>query len=166
MFFMLIGAICFSVFLILCVDNMLAYKINFSKKKDNIIHVATLILSIIFSIIVGSFGIYGVSHLLLVGFVVLVMISAFFKNIKKATIFTIYGMTLLFAYSVVTTLFLELSGLDKHIPETDMDEIICDDSVYKKLRVERTRPSMVINLHWLSALLLSTCIIYFIFILL
>lgn len=115
-FLIFIGAICFSIFATLCADNMQMLQINISHKRDRVILVAALIPPFVLSFMFGRNHTIGITQFLIVMVMVMLIIAAFSKNLKKALLFSFYGTAVLSGYSVLTVLFLDLTGLADVFP--------------------------------------------------
>ncbi|MCL2717484.1 MAG: LytTR family transcriptional regulator [Lachnospiraceae bacterium] len=113
-----IGAIFFCLFATLCADNMQMLQIDIKSKKEIFLLIVCLIPPFILSFIFGINQTIGIPQFIIVMAMVMLIIAAFSKNLKRAVLFSFYGIAVISGSSVVTILFLDLFGLANIIPES------------------------------------------------
>jgi len=105
-FFIFVGAVCFSMFMMLCLESMEILRLKGVKK--NLIYFASLFLGLglgilldVRSVVVMLSIVYGLSGITL---------AILFKSIKRAAIVVLYGIPTIWSISAISNLFLTVIG--------------------------------------------------------
>ena len=110
-FLMLVGSMCFSIFMVLCIDGMRVFAM--SRKRSLLLLLLVSVLIIAFNIVAVLFLQLGAPvRLLLILCVFVVLLIVVYKSLPKALMLVVYITALVFGLDGVTMLSLRMLGYD------------------------------------------------------
>ena len=104
---MLLGAISFCIFMMLCIDNILAFKVI--RKKFFLVDAMSIFVVALVITVVSAFQL-STHHIHIIVVSLAILLIAVFRSIPKAIAFIIYMKALFFAIDGATLLLLRLLG--------------------------------------------------------